>query len=166
MYTHTDTSNPGATFLSRKTEGTLRALIINLMARHPRASEDRLFALFEKALDEDPGYEQAARLYAFTNFYRYETRRRPELTPNPHTANASAERTAREEEAVKERVASIKSQIVLLALTMPNGKPMHYCTGLEMGQFGEAYERIAKRVGDKTVGEVLNERQVRELING
>ena len=55
-------------------------------------------------------------------------------------------------------------QIALLFLTMPNGKAMRYCTGTEMKDFGKSYERIAKRVGSKTVGEVLNEDEVQRLM--
>jgi len=65
----------------------------------------------------------------------------------------------------RETVERIKAQILLLALTMPNGKPMSDCTGQEMASFGAAYGRIAAKVGKaKTVGSVLSEEEVRKLV--
>lgn len=68
------------------------------------------------------------------------------------------------EERVVEHVEVFKSRLVLLSLTMPNGKPMRACTGVEMGGFGRAYAKIADKVGEREVGDVLSEEQVERLI--
>jgi hypothetical protein len=60
---------------------------------------------------------------------------------------------------------SLKSQILLLNQEMPNGKRMRYCTGTEMAHFGRGYQRIAKKAGVKMVGQVLDENEVRQLMD-
>lgn len=60
---------------------------------------------------------------------------------------------------------AIKAQIVMLALTMPNGKALRDCTGEEMAVFDHAYHHIAEQLGPtETVGEHFTEEQVRELM--
>ena len=61
-------------------------------------------------------------------------------------------------------IAAKVREVALLDLVMPNNVPMRYCSGTQMRGFSSAYAKIAERVGDAMVGEVLVESQVRELL--
>jgi hypothetical protein len=41
-----------------------------------------------------------------------------------------------------------REQLIMLDLIMPNGKRMRYCTGAEMEKFGNAFLKIAERLGE------------------
>jgi hypothetical protein len=48
---------------------------------------------------------------------------------------------------------------------MPNGKALRDCTGREVRELGNAFIRIADRVGDDNfVGQILDEETVRGLL--
>jgi hypothetical protein len=80
---------------------------------------------------------------------------------------ARRQRVARQEverQAVKVAAARVR-ETILLDLTMPNGISMRYCTGTQMAGFGTAYAKIAERVGDAMVGEVMVESEVKALLD-
>ncbi len=156
LHANTEQAKKGATFNARRTPKTARQVVISLVEDNPQLSRDELFAKFQKIIDVDVSLtlRESVDWYFFTNMYTY--------AETSHS-RSGAERAAREARVI-EKAASVKAQIELLFLPMPNGKIMRYCTGREMGGFGKAYARIAKRVGAKTVGEVLNEDEVRGLM--
>lgn len=95
--------------------------------------------------------------YFFVNMRDYLVNSR-NRNPDPVERAQSRQRQA-------EVVESIKAQIVMLDLTMTNGKAMRDCTGAEMAKFGNRYQRIAEKVGKaKLVGAVLNEDQVKAIM--
>jgi hypothetical protein len=71
---------------------------------------------------------------------------------------------ARSHQAAVEQVAQQTHALLLMRLTMPNGKLLGECTGADCKRFGGWYARIGKLVpARKIVGEVLTEDRLREL---
>jgi hypothetical protein len=56
-----------------------------------------------------------------------------------------------------------QAKIILLDLMMPNGKALRDCTGIDCRKFGGWFGRIADKVGRKKVGDVLSEKEIRNL---
>jgi hypothetical protein len=136
---------------------SIRVIYAEIKASKPKATHSILVRLLAERMREDDDALQAAADYVATNCEEAETgyARRQRKTPEQR-AEVAQQITATAE--------SIKQQLLLLNLEMPNGKRMRYCTGREMGNFGKAYQRIAKRVGGKLVGAVLDESGVRKLM--
>lgn len=149
----------GASFIAQSKDNNPLDLVEIVVKKMPDADRKERFSEFEQLLaDEGEAYERAVRWYFFVNMHDLVTRA-PRVT---HGAAGDRDARQRQQRAVVE---SIKGQIMLLALTMPNGRAMSECTGSEMDKFGAAYKAIAKRVGPtKTVGNVLTEEQVRALV--
>ena len=149
----------GMTLAAERSLALPRAIVIELVEEHPNARIEDLFDDFQRAIDGRDDYRVAIDWYFMANMARYARDERFSAKSAARKAQATARAEAKQE-AVKQTV----QQIALLFLTMPNGKAMRYCTGTDMKTFGKAYERIGKRVGWKTVGEVLNEDEVRRLM--
>lgn len=147
----------GASFIAGKSEHNPRDLVIEAIQMMPNAGRKEMFDKF-RALLADAGdeYHRAVEWYFFVNMHDYLTTSRNHRDPIER-AQDKAKQT--------EIVEIIKAQIIMLDLTMPNGKPMRDCTGAEMAKFGNRYQKIAERVGKaKTVGSVLNEDQVKTIL--
>jgi hypothetical protein len=148
----------GASFIAMASEHNPRDLVVDLVKKQPQADRKELFASFREMLDDaGDDYRRAVEWYFFVNMYDYLVTSR-KLAPDPvERAEARVQQ--------RERIESIKAQIVLLDLPMANGKPMRDCTGAEMAKFGNRYQKIAERVGKaKLVGAVLNEEHVRTIM--
>ena len=140
----------------------LRTAVLQLRKDHPHASPDDINKYLAELAREDDDLLVALAEYGGTNtqIAIEAQERRLAMRPTPQ---------ARQERQIDEHkmIASIQSQIMLLNLEMPNGKRMRYCTGAEMEQFGQAYRRIARKVGKtKRVGQVLDEKGVKALMGG
>jgi hypothetical protein len=148
---------------------SIRIHIKEIQDEHPRANEEQLVRLLVERMREDDDALIAAAEYAVhlallaQRGYQEREEESPAPRPRPRPAPTPAERAAREA-AIDKAVKEAATQILLLNQEMPNGKRMRYCTGNEMGKFGKGYQRIAKRCKTKTVGSVLNEKEVRQLI--
>jgi hypothetical protein len=136
---------------------SIRVIYAEIKASKPKADHTILVKLLAERMREDDDALMAAADYIATNCEEAEIgyAKRQRSTPKQRTEIA---------EQIKATAETIKNQILLLNLEMPNGKRMRFCTGTEMGRFGKAYQRIAKRVGNKTVGAVLNEKEIRNLM--
>lgn len=137
-----------------------RELLDSLLATNPGLSKDDLFAMFRTVIAGHAGHQRAVDWYFFTSMYG-------EMTTRGHAPQQRDAPKQRAERATRRDVVveSIKAQIVILKLVMPNGKPMGECTGAEMAKFGNRYQRVAEKVGKtKIVGDVLSEEQVREIV--
>jgi soluble cytochrome b562 len=148
----------GASFIATASDHNPRDLVVEVVKANPELGAKEQFEQF-RALLQDVGddYQRKVEWYFFVNMrdYLVNTRAR-NLDP--------IERTQRQAEQ-RDRIESIKAQIVMLDLTMPNGKPMRDCTGAEMAKFGNRFQKLAERVGKaKTVGSVLSEDQVKEIM--
>lgn len=148
----------GATRQSWRTK-SVRDLLAKIVAQDPQASDRTLLEKFVKELREDDGYFLAAAEYAFDNARR--ALRREQF--HQPTATQAALR-AKEAANHVDRVARIKSRVVLMSLPMPNGKELGKCTGAECKDFGGWYHRLANRVGpDKLVSDVLSEQELHSI---
>jgi len=147
----------GASFVAEKSDHNPRDLVIEVVKTMPEASRKDRFERFWLSLaDVGEDYHRAVAWYFFVNMHDYLT-----TTRNQRDPVERAEDRAKQTELVEK----IKAQIVMLELTMPNGKPMKDCTGAEMAKFGNRYQRIAAKVGKaNTVGSVLNEDQVKAIL--
>ena len=168
-----DTARQGVASLAQQSMTTPRSVVVELVQNDPRANKEDLFKEFLERIDGDDEYRRAIDWYFFVHMFSYahsaaERMQRKDGAIPPRPAGSApppiAAAAAVRQEAVKSAVKQTVQHIALLFLTMPNGKAMRYCTGYEMKTFGHAYERIGKRVGSKTVGEVLTEDQVRGLM--
>ncbi len=157
MHAHVESSRNGASALAKSASDNPREMLIKLIEQHKDSTKEDLFKLFRSHLDDEPGYQRAVDWYFFINMYEYATTSR--------NRNKDPVERAEARQRQEQLVESIKAQIVLLDLTMPNGKSMRDCTGAEMAKFGNRYQRIAEKVGKaKTVGSVLNEDQVKAIM--
>jgi len=148
----------GASFIAHKQDNNPRDLVVELVKEAPTATRNELFAQFRERLDEaGDEFRRAVEWYFFVNMYDYLVTNRSARRDPVQRAEARVQQ--------RETVERIKAQIVMLDLTMPNGKAMRACTGQEMATFGNRFQKIADRVGKtKVVGKVLNEDQVREIM--
>lgn len=143
---------------------TVRELLAEIIGTNKRADETTIRREFRERIKEDEDYFLAVADYAFDAAWRALTSQR--TAPTAEDRAIKAEQVATQAKEHARQVASIKDQILLLNLEMPNGKRMRYCTGAEMAEFGKAYAKIAKRVGStKLVGSVLSEADVRKLLH-
>ena len=147
----------GASFIAGKSEHNPRDLVIDAIKMVPGGTRKDVFERFRTLLAEcGEEYQRAVEWYFFVNMHDYLTTNR-----NQHDPVQRAHAKAKQREAIER----IKAQIVMLDLTMPNGKAMRDCTGAEMAKFGNRYQKIAERVGKaKLVGAVLDEDAVRKIM--
>jgi hypothetical protein len=140
----------------------VREVIGELRHLHPRAGEGRLSELLAERLEEDRHLLlDASRILVHqigASIAAAERLRRAAPTPRQR-----ASRKAAEQAQVRAAVTKVK-EAVLLDLVMPNGIAMRYCSGTQMAGFGAAYEKIAAKVGDAMVGEVMVESEVKALL--
>lgn len=137
---------------------TALEVVSDLIKANPSMSKQKIFDLFVADVFRNPIFQREICWYFFANSYG-------SIVEKPRTTidRARAE-TSRSQS--REHVTKIKKKIHLLALTMPNGKAMHDCTGFEMSTFGTRFIGLAQRVGfENTVGSALTEDEVRELLN-
>lgn len=136
---------------------SIRVIYAEIKANKPKASHTTLVQLLGQRMREDDDALMAAADYVATN------------CEEANIGYVRRQQQTREKRAdIAEQIAStvdaIKNQLLILNMEMPNGKRMRYCTGREVGKFGKAYQRIAKRVGSKLVGAVLDEAGIRKLM--
>jgi hypothetical protein len=115
-----------------------------------------------------PGYEEF--LDAVIDEWlriKYSTAYRAAVPPTTKEIKERAERrkvlNLQEEKAVRKAKALIGER--LFNLMMPNGKPLHQCTGAECIKFGSYYAKIGKAAGpDKVVGDVMSADDITTLL--
>ena len=159
----------GATRQTWRHGKTIRDILVEVIEAYPHAGEGALFREFlDRCRNEEECLVAAVR-YAFDNSYRtllsQKEREAKSKPPNVEQRVKTARANLARAEEYAETVKSIKHQVMLLNLPMPNGKLMRNCTGEEMGGFGKTYIKIARKVGFKKVGEVLTEDQLHELLD-
>jgi hypothetical protein len=141
---------------------SVRDLLAEIVTDNPQATDRALLEKFVDQLRGDDDYFLAAAEYAFDNALRALRREQ-----NQPTAVQKAEQAAKRAKLTVSHaklVSRIKSKVVLLNMAMPNGKKLRDCSGEECRHFGGWYQRIAAEIGpSKLVGDVLSEKQVREL---
>lgn len=153
-----DLHSTGASFVAAKEDNNPREIVIEVIKSAPNATRKEQFDQFRERLSENSDeYQRAVDWYFFVNMHDY-------LTTSRNTKSTPAQRAAQKESQAK-TVEAIKDQIVILNLVMPNGKMMRDCTGAEMTMFGGSFVKVGKKVGSaKTVGSVLDEKQIRQFM--
>lgn len=153
-----DLQAKGASFIATKTADNPRDLVIEVLRANPGDEVKSQFEQFRTLLeDSGDAYQRAVDWYFFVNMRDYLVSNRSRRPDPVEIASVKIKQ--------REVIEQIKAQIVMLDLTMPNGKAMRDCTGADMAKFGNRYAKIAARVGKSgVVGEVLNEEQVRDII--
>lgn len=140
-------------------EKPARNLILELIQSNPKADHAKLVRLCDERLRDDDEYRASAADYIVTNAVNALEAQKVRRQREAPIAKAKVEAET------KSMVEAIKHQIIILNLEMPNGQRMRYCTGAQMEKFGGAFGRIGKKVGKtKRVGEVLSEKQVKEIM--
>lgn len=138
---------------------SVRTAVARLREANPHADEARLVSLFAAQMRADDALLDAAAEYVVilaVNSLERASALRPVMQPEQRAARAAQQ---------SDIVANIKEQLMMLNMEMPNGKRMRWCTGSEMVKFGGAFQKIGKKVGStKTVGSVLDEKQVRQFL--
>lgn len=148
-----------------------RELLKKLIDENPNGDPAYLLPLFRDLVERaDKDYLGAIIEYWFTNNFNSLM---PKPAPARHAiATAKAERTT-QAQAIKQKVEQhieTKARVLLLELTMPNGKVLRDCTGAEVRQLGYQMtpwlSRIANRVKPgELVGSVLSEAEARTLFD-
>jgi hypothetical protein len=164
--THID---PGTYGAKRATWRTInpRSLLFQLIQDHKRADEQQWRELFWKEVQEDSDYLHAIVEYWLDhNIRSLMERSDPQLQRSQQKQKRFQQRqamTAAAKAGLQERIET-EARIVLLALEMPNGKPLGQCTGEECKAFGGWFRKIGAQVPAKTqVAAVLSENQLKKL---
>lgn len=141
---------------------SVRTAVADLRTANPRADDTRLASLFAERMRVDDALLSAAAEYVVmlaVNSIQRAQAAQPTVRPEKNRAAATAQQDA--------VMANVREQIILLNMEMPNGKRMRWCTGAEMLKFGGAFTKIGKKVGTtKIVGQVMDEKQVRQIVGG
>lgn len=157
--TSLDTGTYGAKRQSFR-KASPRDLLKRLMEENSRASEQKLQAMFADKVRSDDDYIDAIIEYWFANNYRSLVSK-PEAPAQKQ--RAVAERAARVE-VIKEKIKIAATRIVLLDITMPNGKALRDCTGKDCAKAGGWLSKIAKSIKTTdVVGKVMSESAVQKI---
>lgn len=155
--THIDTGTLGAKVQSWRKDNP-RNLLKRMIEESPKKSKDRLLQEFSDYVRSAAGMEYLDAIVEYwfsNNWHSLAEKRDIKIT----TATTKA-RTEAFKSTIKERAV----QMVLLDLTMPNGKILRNCTGRDCKKAGGWFARIAEKVRPaEKVGHVLSENDLRNL---
>lgn len=148
----------GASFVAAKEHDNPRDLVLETIKKGPSLTRKERFEDFRGLLKENnEEYQRAVDWYFFVNMHDYFTTNRS----RPADPVERAEARQRQSETVER----IKAQIILLDLTMPNGRLLGDCTGADLMTMNSRFKKLADRVGKaKIVRDVLTEDQVKEIM--
>jgi hypothetical protein len=139
----------------------IKIIVDQIHAEHPRVGENVLIRLVEKRLRQDDDALRAAAEYIVET--TLEARHKLDQRLNRRPASPQQNELARA--ATAAIVDATAKKVLLLALIMPNGLPMHANSGKDMASYGHAFRRIAARLRpDELVGNVLTEADVAALM--
>lgn len=136
-----------------------RFLLKHIMDSHNGASEQDLFELFKTEIADDDDFISSIVKSWFKETYQ-------SLSDIAKQRAKHIERPERKQQIaqIKEVIKARATQIVLLEMIMPNGKPLADCTGQECAKAGGWLCRVAMKIGpDERVGDALSENELRKL---
>lgn len=162
-----------------------RELLVRLMKQNKTASEEAIQELMFEEVKQDHRYFGAIFAYWFANNWRYahgderatESSARttpgfgvghngpPPASPRPQgPPPLTPEQLARRRQEREARTDAVVT-VVLLNLTMPNGKQLRKCTKADLIKFGGFYKKLAQFVlpGKTVEGSNLSEARVQEI---
>jgi hypothetical protein len=130
---------------------------------HPKWSKEHVLQSLTEQVIDDHKYLTTIIEYWFANNFHSLTER----PPSSYQARERSSAITKVKQNVETQI-QLKAGVILLEMTMPNGKLLRDCTGAECSKLsskiGGWLLRISKRVRPtQTVGSVLNEDQVRQL---
>lgn len=141
--------------MSRVARKNPTELLVSIIEDDPTASTERLFKLWNERVIADEDYQSSVNRHAFTNILA--SLERHKRKPRP---KKSAKEVAARVERLKKRVTAI----ILLNLTLPNGKRLEQATFAECSAAGGWYAKVAKRgKPNQIVGKVLSEEDLRSI---
>lgn len=164
------TLNPGVTGAKRASWETSnpRAMLIRVMRANPppRGNKELWYAKGLAEVHDDLSYLPPIYQYWFTNtLVSIEDAEGETSQTRQRSAAAKQEATERTREQVARTSSNLVDQIVLLNLIQPNGKRLRDCTGVECGKFGGLFKKL-ERCGERRVGDVHSEEEVRQMLRG
>lgn len=135
----------------------VRAIIFDLWEDNPKASRDKLTRLLYDRIgsDEDAGMSACDWLIALCEGSWRSNKERAEQ--NRKFQKAAEIRT-------EATIETIRQQFLLLNWQMPNGKRLRFCDGNYVASLGGALAKAGKKAGNKMMGEVFNEDDLREYV--
>lgn len=166
--TYTDTGTRGAKVQSWRAANP-RDLLKRVIDDNPGADRAALLKMFNEALQDDgDDYIETIIEYWFTN--NYQSLVAPRFAQEAKRQETYNQAVAGIREQLRKRIEE-GAAIVLLDMTMPNGKRLADCTGSECivlrRSIGGWLGRVARRVKpDETVGATLSEQQLQALYKG
>lgn len=167
--THVDTGVYGAKVQSWAAKNP-RDILRRLIEENPEADKDTLFELFDEEIEgsEAEEYRKVVHEYWFAN--NYHSLVQPIDRKKIMALKNVEERIAKIEVKKKKLQSALKkeAQILLLDMTMPNGKLFGDCVGSECtalsNKMGDFLAHVAAKLKpDEKVRDVMDENQLREL---
>lgn len=153
-----DTGNYGAKVQSWSRANPC-AILEAIVEENPGASEQTIGDILWARLRDD---EDALRVVVIRYWLRNNYRRLFESSPQQKLQTAKAQRA--QVESLKTVIKARAERMVLLDMTMPNGKPLRDCNGKYCAKAGGWLSKIAAKIKPTDiVGKVLSETQVRKL---
>lgn len=124
-----------------------------------RDYEDTLLSIFRKRVYGNPEAIDTIVEYWFTVNYQ-RLKRTGESSESSKEERGEMIDKAR---SVVSAAVAREANVLLLGLTMPNGKKLKFCTGDEVVSFGTRMSVLGKRAGSKKIGLVFTEEEVRRI---
>jgi hypothetical protein len=156
----------GATTQSWSRDNSWRLCFKDIQDEHPKASERELCKIVAEIVLDDQAVLNALVAYGVRNQLAAQDgyQQRAEQPALRQRTERTPEQKAAAEASVKAAAEKALDSIMQLNVTMPNGKRLRHCTGIEVAGWGKGYQAIGRKVGRKLVGEVLDEQAVRDLL--
>ena len=139
-----------------------RQVFEQIMRDNPRADRERITKLYREAIEGDEDYLRTDLEYCCDNHWlAWEHQRR-----KPSSLSASSLGTAMPPSPELIQATEQLKGMVLMMLTMPNGKPLGDCTGSDLTKIGGWFGALRSKVGPRqTVRSVLSEEDLRQAWN-
>lgn len=137
-----------------------RAVLLDVVERYPRESNEKLFEIVFEMLSETPGCLQAVAEYWFANEMRNISRGQPRAERSTSTV---AQKTAELKEKLQQHI-DRRVQIILSEMLMPSGIRLRDSDKVECARAGGWFTRIAESLSEgQRVGEVFDEEHLRRI---
>lgn len=155
----TETIKQGAAVVRRISKKSPMEVLVSIIEGDPTADKDRLYRKWLDAIRADDECEDAVFRYAFANLLNACDRDR-----RKSPSRQQIEARKKEMQAMAKKDAQTAVSVILMNLTLPNGKLLRDATFKECAQAGGWFARVAKRgKPNQIVGRVLTEDQLRAM---
>lgn len=137
-----------------------RAVLLDIVERYPRESNEKLFDIAFEMLSETPGCLRAVAEYWFANEMRNILRGQPKQMRHTTTV---AQKTAELKEKLQQHI-DRRVQIILSEMLMPSGVRLRDSERDECARAGGWFSMIADSLADgQRVGDVFDEEHLRRI---